>query len=61
MLIQNDKDFKIKSLTSDHGGKFQNDDFELFSEQNGINHNFSFQEHHNKMRLWRGKTSPLRN
>ena len=40
-LVQNEKDFKIKSLGSDHGGEFQNEGFELFCEQNGINNKFS--------------------
>lgn len=40
-LIQNENDFKIKALRSDHGCEFQNEDFESFCEKNGINHNFS--------------------
>nr|KYP35691.1 Retrovirus-related Pol polyprotein from transposon TNT 1-94 [Cajanus cajan]KYP38474.1 Retrovirus-related Pol polyprotein from transposon TNT 1-94 [Cajanus cajan] len=39
--IQNEKDLKIKSLRSDHGGEFQNESFQTFCEENGINHNFS--------------------
>ena len=40
MLIQKEKDFKIKILRSDHGGEFQNEGFELFCKKNDINHNF---------------------
>ena len=39
-LIQNEIDLKIKALRSDHGGEFQNEEFETFCEENGINHNF---------------------
>ena len=39
--IQNEKDLKIVSLRSDHGGEFQNQYFENFCEENDINHNFS--------------------
>ena len=40
-MIQNEKDLKIKALRSDHRGEFQNEEFETFCEENGINHNFS--------------------
>jgi len=40
-VIQNEKAFNIVSLTSDHGGEFQNESFEKFCEENGIHHNFS--------------------
>ena len=40
-LVQNEKSLKIVSIRSDHGGEFQNDEFELFCEEHGINHNFS--------------------
>ena len=31
----------ISSIRSDHGGEFQNHDFQEFCELNGYNHNFS--------------------
>src|ERR1044072_8308269 len=40
-LDQNEKSLKIVSIRCDHGGEFQNDEFELFCEDHGINHNFS--------------------
>ena len=40
-IVQNEKSLKIVSIRSDHGGEFQNSDFENFCEENGINHNFS--------------------
>src|ERR1044072_9095644 len=40
-LVQNEKSLKIVYIRSDHGGEFQNDDFELFCDEYGINHNFS--------------------
>ena len=39
--IQNEKDLKIKSLRSDHGGEFENESFQKFCEKFGISHNFS--------------------
>ena len=40
-VIQNKKNLKIASIKSDHGGEFENKDFELFCDENGIEHNFS--------------------
>jgi len=40
-LIQNKKNVNIVSIRSDHGGKFENKDFQLFCDENGIEHNFS--------------------
>src|SRR5574338_721645 len=40
--IQNIKSLKIKNIRSDHGGEFENEDFEQFCNKKGINHNFSF-------------------
>jgi len=40
-LIQNKKDLNITSIRSDHRGEFENNDFELFCDENGIEHNFS--------------------
>ena len=40
-LVQNEKGFMISSIRSDHGGEFQNHDFQEFCELNGYNHNFS--------------------
>lgn len=39
-FTQNEKDLKNKTLRSDHGGEFQNEDFKTFYEENGISHNF---------------------
>ena len=39
--IQNEKSLTIASIRSDHGGEFQNSDFEEFCEEHGISHNFS--------------------
>ena len=40
-IVQKEKDLKIKSIRSDHGGEFQNESFEKFCENHGISHNFS--------------------
>ena len=40
-IIQNEKDLKIASIRSDHGGEFQNEAFENFCNENGIQHTFS--------------------
>ena len=40
-LIQSEKGLMISSIQSDHGGEFQNSDFQKFYETNGYNHNFS--------------------
>ena len=40
-IIQNKKNLNIASIRSDHGGEFENKDFELFCDENGIEHNFS--------------------
>ena len=40
--VQNEKDLKIIKIRSDHGGEFENEDFESFCENNGFEHNFSF-------------------
>ena len=47
--IQNEKGVCITSIISDHGGDFENESFHLFYEENGILHNLSTIEHHNKM------------
>lgn len=39
--VQNEKSLKIASITSDHGGEFQNPSFEEFCEENNIFHYFS--------------------
>ena len=41
VLVQNEKDLKIKAIRSDHGGEFQKELFENFCEEHGISHNFS--------------------
>ena len=40
--VQNEKNLKIFKIRSDHGGEFENEDFESFCENNGFEHNFSF-------------------
>ena len=40
-VIQNEKNLKIASIRSDHGGEFENQVFETFCEKHGIEHNFS--------------------
>jgi len=40
-IIQNKKNLNIASIRSDHGGEFENKDFESFCDENGIEHNFS--------------------
>jgi len=39
-IIQNKKNLNIASIRSDHGGEFENKDFESFCNENGIEHNF---------------------
>ena len=40
-ILQNENGCCIKSIRSDHGGKFQNARFERFCEKHGISHTFS--------------------
>ena len=40
--IQNQLSLKIKTIHSDHGGEFENENFENFCNKKGITHNFSF-------------------
>jgi len=39
--IQSEKEMKILKVRSDHGGEFENEPFESFSEKHGIIHEFS--------------------
>ena len=39
-VIQNKKSLKIISIRSDHGGEFENKDFEMFCDEHGIEYNF---------------------
>ena len=39
--VQNEKDFAITSIRSDHMREFENIDFEEYCNEHGINHNFS--------------------
>ena len=39
--ISNEKNLKTIKIRSDHGTKFQNQDFEKFCTKNKIDHNFS--------------------
>jgi len=38
--IQNEKAVCITSIKRDHGGEFENENFHLLCEENGILHNF---------------------
>ena len=40
-FVQNEKEVSIVSLRSDHGGEFENYEFETFCDENGIKHEFS--------------------
>jgi len=40
-VIQNKKNLKIISIRSDHGGEFENKEYEMFYDEYGIEHNFS--------------------
>ena len=40
-VIQNEKECRISTIKSDHGGEFQNERFDKFCEKHGIKHNFS--------------------
>ena len=40
LTLTNDK-AKIISIKSDHGGEFENTEFEMFCDEHGIEHNFS--------------------
>jgi len=59
-VIKKERGLNIVSIRSDHGGEFQNESFENFCEENGIHHNFSAQEHLNRMVLRRGKIDLLK-
>ena len=39
--VQNEKSCKIVRVRSDHGGEFENKDFEKLFDENGISHDFS--------------------
>src|SRR3954469_21018721 len=39
--VQNEKQFRIIKVRSDHGGEFENNLFEKFFKENGISHDFS--------------------
>ena len=39
--VQNEKDFLITKIRSDHGGEFDSIAFEIFCEDNGFCHDFS--------------------
>ena len=39
--VQNEKGLTLISLRSDHGGEFENHDFEMFCNEHGYDHNFS--------------------
>ena len=39
-IVQNEKDYSISRIKSDHGKEFENLDFNAFCGENEINHNF---------------------
>jgi len=39
--VQKEKNYYISSILSDHETKFENGEFQMFCESNGIHHNFS--------------------
>ncbi|XP_038989467.1 uncharacterized protein LOC120113034, partial [Phoenix dactylifera] len=39
--VSNELNLKLKAIRSDHGTEFENQHFEKFCDENGINHNFS--------------------
>ena len=39
--VTNEKSFSIQNIRSDHGTEFENQDFEKFCDEKGIDHNFS--------------------
>ena len=39
---QNERELKFVKIRSDHGGEFDNENFENFCEENDFEHNFSF-------------------
>ena len=39
--VQNERDLKITTIRTDHGGEFENHSFSELCEQNGIEHKFS--------------------
>jgi len=39
--VHNEKDLKVVSIKSDHGGEFENVFFKNFDDENGISHNFA--------------------
>ena len=48
-VIQNKKNLKIISIRSDHGDEFENNDFEMFCDEHGIEQTFLHLGHLNKM------------
>ena len=39
--VQNEKGLTLINVRSDHGGEFENHDFEMFCNEHGYDHNFS--------------------
>ena len=48
-IIQNKKNLKVTSIRSDHGGEFENKDFESFCDEMALNTIFLHLEPFNKM------------
>ncbi|RDX74669.1 hypothetical protein CR513_45554, partial [Mucuna pruriens] len=40
--VQNEKGINIASIISDHGGEFENENFQHFFKEHGIHYNFSY-------------------
>ena len=59
-LIQNEKGFMISSIRSNHGGEFQNYDFQNFCESNGYNYDFSTLRNPQQNRLVERKNKSLK-
>ena len=57
-VIQNKKNLKIISIRSDHGGEFENKEFEIFCDVLALNIISLHLELLNKMELLRGKIDP---
>jgi len=50
-VFQNENNYNIFAIKSDHGGEFQNYRFERYCNKHGIKHNFLLQELLSKMEL----------
>jgi len=55
-VLENEKDSKIVSLRSDHGGEFQNENLSTFVKNMLLSITFQLLELHNKMEWLRKRT-----